>query len=68
MEKTGHIVDKIGGGGSSNRKDSEDRRGCPVASQHADALCCASASDGEAVRHGGTRTLNRRKVVKSKEK
>lgn len=43
------------GGESSNRKDSEDRRGCPAASQHADALCCAS--DDEAVRHGGTRTF-----------
>lgn len=52
MEKTGHIVGNIGGGKSSNRKDSEDRRGCPVASQHADALCYTRASDGEAVRHG----------------
>lgn len=58
MKKTGHIVGKIGGGGeSSNRKDSEDRRGCPAASQHADALCSVSASDGEAVRHGGTKTF-----------
>lgn len=56
MKKTGHIVGKIRGGGSSNRKDSEDR-GCLAANQHADALCSVSASDGEAVRHGGTKTF-----------